>query len=441
MKREGIIFQGLKVRNKIRKAMDREQMNPDLVREECGYMVSGKEEIYDRRVAEVMEVLMENDGTEIRIDVTCFLIFAMCQNKICCREIDAMSKKERRDYQRKYKDRVLFREYFWSCLGYEEKYYGGILLGMLETIRFAEDTQATKTMEKFYSMVKKGWHGARKELLSERHLKFEKIQRWVREYTEQPAMGMSQICMILLLAEKMQILVEENVDYYLIMICLIDRNSIWHCRKEEILQMDEEIPEEIRDLAIEEKIRTSMYDVYRVQTGFCPENYKEFDYFIQNLYHMGGIDRNVLSGQVLGEENRIRLLRLGDFTKESCVKEYVYCLNIILLAQYLCHCLNKIEEENSLVLENRIEDLEQENMGLKRELLDLKTRYKAMERKKEELEKMADQLGKNLRKKEREMERTLQKQKEEKEELVRLREETYKNKIDKQKKLSYNLVI
>lgn len=51
-------------------------------------------------------------------------------------------------------------------------------------------------------------------------------------------MGMSQICMICLLAETCHVEIKKNVNFYLILECMIDRNTIWDSKKEEILEYE-----------------------------------------------------------------------------------------------------------------------------------------------------------------------------------------------------------
>ena len=63
-------------------------------------------------------------------------------------------------------------------------------------------------------LIRKGWHSARKELFKEETLEFQCIQEWAEPYTEQPAMGMSQICVIYLLAEACHVEIRKNVNYY-----------------------------------------------------------------------------------------------------------------------------------------------------------------------------------------------------------------------------------
>ena len=69
--------------------------------------------------------------------------------------------------------------------------------------------------------------------------------------------------------------------------------------------------------------------------GFQVEGYEEFDCYLQNLFHLGGIDRNVLGGEVLDERTREILLEIGEFEEKSGLEKYIYSLYIVLLSGYV----------------------------------------------------------------------------------------------------------
>ena len=81
MNKKGMIFEGLKVRNEIKKAMHREGNLPDRIQEENCYLTeaegedTGKSVLKcERELTRVLEKLMNEDGEEICLDVTYFLV-------------------------------------------------------------------------------------------------------------------------------------------------------------------------------------------------------------------------------------------------------------------------------------------------------------------------------------------------------------------------------
>ena len=82
-----MIFEGLKVRNEIKKALQQEEGLPNCIQEENGYLSAepgehaGKNVLKgERELKRVLEKLLEEDGEEICLDVTYFLVFAAAQN-------------------------------------------------------------------------------------------------------------------------------------------------------------------------------------------------------------------------------------------------------------------------------------------------------------------------------------------------------------------------
>ena len=244
MNKKGMIFEGLKVRNEIKKAMYQEENLPDRIQEENRYLTeaegedTGKSVLKcERELTRVLEKLMNEDGEEICLDVTYFLVFAAAQNPVCQEELKTLTPEQILEYQKIFLDNGYHGEYFLSCLGYEEYYYAQVLFGMLEVMREGSREKAEDAYRLFMGLIRKGWHSARKELFKEETLEFQCIQEWAEPYTEQPAMGMSQICVIYLLAEACHVEIRKNVNYYLILECMIDRNTIWDSKKRRFWNM------------------------------------------------------------------------------------------------------------------------------------------------------------------------------------------------------------
>ena len=142
MNKKGMIFEGLKVRNEIKKAMYQEENLPDRIQEENRYLTeaegedTGKSVLKcERELTRVLEKLMNEDGEEICLDVTYFLVFAAAQNPVCQEELKTLTPEQILEYQKIFLDNGYHGEYFLSCLGYEEYYYAQVLFGMLEGIQ------------------------------------------------------------------------------------------------------------------------------------------------------------------------------------------------------------------------------------------------------------------------------------------------------------------
>ena len=174
MNKKGMIFEGLKVRNEIKKAMHQEEKLPDRIQEENSYLTEAEGENTgkgalkcERELTRVLEKLMNEDGEEICLDVTYFLVFAAAQNPVCQEELKTLSPEQILEYQQMFLDNGYHGEYFLSCLGYEEHYYAQVLFGMLEEIRKRNEEKAEDAYRQFMGLIRKGWRSARKELFKE----------------------------------------------------------------------------------------------------------------------------------------------------------------------------------------------------------------------------------------------------------------------------------
>ncbi len=352
MKKTGILFNGLKVRPKQRQMSEKTEEN--IIREETAY---GMKE------------------TEVCLDVTYFLTFAVVHNSVCKGKMKQFSISEVLHYQKLFEASGYHGEYFLSCLGYEEYYYAQVVLGMLSEIRKGKKEEAKKSYERFSEMVKAGWYDAKQELFKNTSVNFHKIQEWAGLYTEQPAMGLSQLCIIYLLAELVQvtILPDENSD--LLFQCMLDRNRIWNSPKAEIMEYS------FQNAKAEQKgneflriLRKQMKYPYRAITGFLDEKEEEFDYYLQNLFHLGGIDRNVICSEKIDQQTFEILTELGEFETEQSLKEYVYSLYIVLLSQYLSKCLNYLRIHNLGAWEHKIVQMQEREEVLLKKIAELEKR-------------------------------------------------------------------
>lgn len=432
MNKKGMIFEGLKVRNEIKKALQQEEGLPNCIQEENGYLSAepgehaGKNVLKgERELKRVLEKLLEEDGEEICLDVTYFLVFAAAQNPVCREELKRLAPEQIIGYQQMFLDNGYHGDYFLSCLGYEEHYFAQVLIGMLEKIREGSEERAEEAYHQFMGCIRKGWRSARRELFTEETLDFERIQEWAGPYTEQPAMGMSQICMICLLAETCHVEIKKNVNFYLILECMIDRNTIWDSKKEEILEYEVWGRAGCADSCFYRRLEETVRNPFQAALGFKVEGYEEFDCYLQNLFHLGGIDRNVLCGEELDERSRRLLLELGEFEKNSGMEKYVYSLYIVLLSGYVKKCLDKIRENDPVRWQQKLDEQEREKEELKKQLTESEERFRNMKRKNSELEEKLELAERTVRRKENQLLRAAKQHQSEKQELVRLRESLY----------------
>ena len=345
MKKTGIIFNGLKVRQKQRQICEEPEENA--IREENAYEVKEK---------------------EVCLDVTYFLTFAVVHNPVCKGKMKQFSVLQILHYQKLFEASKYHGEYFLSCLGYEEYYYAQIVLGMLFEIREGEKKEAKKSYERLIEMITAGWCEVREELFERPSVKFHKIQEWAGLYTEQPAMGLSQLCIVYLLAEVFQVKIFPDTNSALLFQCMLDRNTIWNSPKAEVMEYPfQNAKAEQKSMEFSRILRKQMKYPYRAITGFLNKKEEEFDYYLQNLFHLGGIDRNVICGEKIDKQTFEILTELGGFENEQSLKEYVYSLYIVLLSQYVSKCLNYLKVQNPAVWETkRMEMQDREEILLKK---------------------------------------------------------------------------
>lgn len=436
MNRKGMIFEGLKVRNSISLAAHEEvQRIADaiVIREEGSYGSSKKDEREEERdsygsslIRQVYEGLLEEEGSEICLDVTYFLVFAMSQNPVCQKELKEFPPDRVLHYQKLFLKGSYHGEYFLSSLGYEEYCYAQVLLGMLEEIRKEEAARAEDSYERFMGLVRNGWRDARKRLLTEKQVEYDSILDWARPYAEQPAMGMSQICVVYLLAEQFQVKVVQNIDYYLMLACMVEKNTTWDSSKEEVIEgLVWGLPGKGEGRFIH-KLEEQLAAPLRAAVQFRRKEYEDFDYYLQTLFHLGGIDRNVLYGEQIDEKCQRLLIELGGFEESYNLEEYVYSLNIVLLCSYLKKCLEKMKEEHPAHWQQKVEDVKKAEESVKSQLSRITESLQNTKRRCRELEERLEKAERAVRRSENRLQKARQQHQEERRELILLREQIYR---------------
>ena len=78
-------------------------------------------------------------------------------------------------------------------------------------------------------------------------------------------------------------------------------------------------------------------------SGVREKEEEKFESYLQTLFRMGGIDRNVIAGEVLSTEKVGEMIEAGKFQGKEDLEPYLYSLAILLLSQYVKKCLNKLK--------------------------------------------------------------------------------------------------
>ncbi|HJC64166.1 MAG TPA: hypothetical protein H9753_11200 [Candidatus Blautia merdavium] len=277
------------------------------------------------------------------LDVTYFILYAMCQN-VRCREKIRDMKKEWRIYLEQNARRSIYQgEYFWGSLGYEEYPCAQAILGMLEDIRGREDERCEKAWISFWYLLHCGFREDCRFLDGKAEIPFVQICENARNYKNWQFMGISQICIVLLEAENRGILVRPDEKYRLLCRCAGEGNQLWESTGEEVgtgLLPGErkEHQKEFRKI-----LESTVQYPDRIFSGVREKEEEKFESYLQTLFRMGGIDRNVIAGEVLSTEKVGEMIEAGKFQGKEDLEPYLYSLAILLLSQYVKKCLNKLK--------------------------------------------------------------------------------------------------
>lgn len=210
MNKQGILFQGLPVHS---------SQKASFLQEESSYKLNPR---------------LSEKG-ETYIDITYFLLYAMCRNVICRGKVRDM-KPEWEEYLLKRAEKSTYRgEYFWMCMEAEEYRCAKLILGLLEDIRNLEDDRAEKAWISFWYLLRCGFREEYAYLQKNRKTTFKEICKSAGKYINQQFMGISYICTVFLLAEDAGVKISEDEDDALLYSCAKICNQLWETEGYEII--------------------------------------------------------------------------------------------------------------------------------------------------------------------------------------------------------------
>lgn len=207
MRRTGILFQGMPICGR------------DVISFLKGEMNAEEEKVWEKKKG--------------YLDVTYFLIYALCQNVRCRGKVRDM-RREWRDYLEQRAEASAYQGgYFWRTLGREEYRCAKIILGILEEIRSQKEEAAEKAWVVFWYLLHYGFREDFRFLEGKEEVAFEEICKNARTYQNWQFMGVSQICLVTLEAENRGILVLPDEKYWLWCRCAKEGTELWESGTEE----------------------------------------------------------------------------------------------------------------------------------------------------------------------------------------------------------------
>lgn len=161
------------------------------------------------------------------IDVTYFLLYALCKNSMA-REILKTMENDWKEYILSVAGKSIYqRSAFWEYLDGEEWENAQILLGFLEEIRNCHAFRAEKSWIAFYYLFQKSIGTEYNFLAKEKSVSFEKICNVAEKYQGIPFLPSSYICAAFFWAENLNIEIQKNGTYDFLYPCLKEGRKIW----------------------------------------------------------------------------------------------------------------------------------------------------------------------------------------------------------------------
>ena len=200
MRTQGILFQGLYFSTKA---------EVSFLREECSYC----------------EELQREKGHYI--DVTYFLLYALCKNPKAGELLRTMEK-DWKEYVLSAAEKSTYQKgVFWEYLEKEERENAQILLGLLEEIRNCHTSRGEKSWIAFSYLFQKSIGMEYRFLVKEKSVPFEKICSVAEKYQEIPFLPSAYICAAFFWAESKNIEIQRNGTYDFLYPCLKEGGKIW----------------------------------------------------------------------------------------------------------------------------------------------------------------------------------------------------------------------
>ena len=164
------------------------------------------------------------------IDVTYFLLYALCKNPKIRKMLEIMEK-DWKEYILAAEKSIYQRGAFWEYLNKGERENAQILLGLLEEIRNCHTSRAEKSWIAFAYLFHKSIGVEYSFLEGEKLVSFEKICSVAEKYQEIPFLPSAYICAAFFWAESQNIEIQRNGTYDFLYPCLKEGRKIWEREK------------------------------------------------------------------------------------------------------------------------------------------------------------------------------------------------------------------
>lgn len=165
------------------------------------------------------------------IDVTYFLLYALCKN-LKIRKMLEIMEKDWKEYILSAAEKSIYqRGAFWEYLDKGERENAQILLGLLEEIRNCHTSRAEKSWIAFAYLFHKSIGVEYSFLEGEKLVSFEKICSVAEKYQEIPFLPSAYICAAFFWAESQNIEIQRNGTYDFLYPCLKEGRKIWEREK------------------------------------------------------------------------------------------------------------------------------------------------------------------------------------------------------------------
>ncbi len=161
------------------------------------------------------------------IDVTYFLLYALCKNSMAGEMLKTMEKNWKEYVLSAAEKSIYQRGAFWEYLDEEEWENAQILLGFLEEIRNCHTSRAEKSWIAFAYLFHKSIGTEYNFLSCEKSVPFEKICSVAEKYQEIPFLPSAYICAAFFWAESLNIEIQKNGTYDFLYPCLKEGEKIW----------------------------------------------------------------------------------------------------------------------------------------------------------------------------------------------------------------------
>lgn len=165
------------------------------------------------------------------IDVTYFLLYALCKKPQIRKMLKTMEKDWKEYILLAAEKSIYQRGAFWEYLDVGEKENAQILLGLLEEIRNCHTARAEKSWVAFLYLFCKSIGREYSFLEGEKSVPFEKICSVAEKYQEIPLLPSAYICAAFFWAENQNVEIQRTGTYDFLYPCLKEGGKVWKRKK------------------------------------------------------------------------------------------------------------------------------------------------------------------------------------------------------------------